>query len=158
MAGRSTTPQTSARAQLSCSTWSHSLVSAPTSCLMSLTWSPTSPGSSTPARGSSAAGELPQHRDLFDLISFHCSHTLSFYISLSVCVFSIYEDTAAAAAGGTETQQPASTLTSKPQIQTVEIHSFYKCVGCAAESCCTQWRKDSNKYSLKVLLYNISVF
>lgn len=63
-----------------------------------------------------------------------------------------------AAAGGTETQQPASSLTSKPQIQTVEIHLFYKCVGCAAVSCCTQWwRKDSNNYSLKVLLDNIDI-
>lgn len=59
---------------------------------------PTSSCSSTPARGSSHASELTRHCDLFYLISFNCSDTLSFYISLSVCIFSLGEDTAAAAA------------------------------------------------------------
>lgn len=61
----------------------------PTSC-------PTSPCSSTPARGFRHAGELPQHHDLFYLISFNFSDTLSFYIIPSVCIFSLGEDTAAA--------------------------------------------------------------
>lgn len=60
---------------------------------------PTSSCSSTPARGSSHASELTRRCDLFYLISFNCSDTLSFYISLSVCIFSIGEDAAAAAGG-----------------------------------------------------------
>ena len=61
---------------------------------------PTSSRSRPPARGSGHARELPQCRGLFDLISFNCADTLSFYISLSVCVFILAEDTAAAAAAG----------------------------------------------------------
>lgn len=109
-------------------TWSHGLPFPPDIMSDELdlipTTCPTSSRSSTPARGVSHSGELPRRRDLFYLISFNRSDTFSFYINLSVCIFSAGED--AAAAGGIRD----SSLTSHPQILTLEINLLPRFLCC----------------------------